>query len=134
MRRSILSCLLPSRVLAACSAPPARDAATAAPSALPPVQHPADKLNTRPTPSLYNLGCQTAWYWDGRATTLEGQVSAAWRAQIGADPAKVAAWLNGVPGYRSRFEAVFGSEATPQNEALLESLTSTEPWQAPSLP
>ena len=27
-------------------------------------------LNTRHTPTLYNIGHQTAWYWDGRATTL----------------------------------------------------------------
>lgn len=74
-------------------------------------------LNTRHTPSLYNVGHQSVWYWDGRATTLEGQVTAAWRAQIGADPAKVAALLNGVPGYLSQFQTVFGSEATPQNIA-----------------
>ncbi len=30
---------------------------------------------------------------------LEGQVLAAWRAQMGADPAKVAAVINAVPGY-----------------------------------
>lgn len=70
-------------------------------------------LNTRHTPTLYNVGYQTAWYWDGRATTLEGQVLAAWRAQTGADPAKVAALLNNVPGYRSQFQAVWGGEATP---------------------
>lgn len=74
-------------------------------------------LNTLHTPGLYNVGYQTAWYWDGRATTLEGQVTAAWRAQIGADPAKVAALLNTIPGYRSQFQAVFGGEATPQNVA-----------------
>lgn len=74
-------------------------------------------LNVLHTPSLYNVGYQTAWYWDGRATTLEGQVTAAWRAQIGADPAKVVALLNGVPGYRSQFQAVFGGDATPQNVA-----------------
>ena len=72
-------------------------------------------LNTRHTPSLYNVGYQTAWYWDGRATTLEGQVLAAWRAQTGADPAKVAALLNTVPGYRSQFQAVWGAEATSDN-------------------
>ena len=72
-------------------------------------------LNTRHTPSLYNVGYQTAWYWDGRATTLEGQVLAAWRAQIGADPAKASAVINGVPGYRSQFQAVWGGEATPDN-------------------
>lgn len=73
--------------------------------------------NARHTPTLYNVGHQTAWYWDGRATTLEGQVLAAWRAQSGADPAKVAAALNTLPAYRSQFVAAFGSEATPEHIA-----------------
>jgi cytochrome c peroxidase len=167
MRLPAFGSLFMSLLLAACSVPPARDAAAPAASALPPVQHPADNpysvakealgkqlfvdrrlsgsgnmacqschyrelgwtdaqvmsrkddgnLNTRHTPSLYNVGYQTAWYWDGRAATLEGQVTAAWRAQTGADPVKVAALLNTVPGYRSQFQAVFGGEATPQNVA-----------------
>jgi cytochrome c peroxidase len=75
------------------------------------------KLNTRHTPSLYNVGYQSLWYWDGRATTLEAQITAAWRGQSGADPAKVAELLNGVPGYRSQFEAAFGGPATPANIA-----------------
>lgn len=74
-------------------------------------------LNTRHTPSLYNVGYQSVWYWDGRAATLEAQVIAAWRAQIGADPAKVVATLNAVPGYRRQFQSVFGGEPTPQNVA-----------------
>ncbi len=69
-------------------------------------------LNTRHTPSLYNVGYQTVWYWDGRAPTLEAQVLAAWRGQIGANPDNVATALNAVPGYRSQFQAVFGSDAT----------------------
>jgi cytochrome c peroxidase len=72
-------------------------------------------LNTRHTPSLYNVGHQTVWYWDGRAATLEGQILAAWRGQTGADPAKVAALLNTVPGYATQFQAVFGGPATPDN-------------------
>jgi cytochrome c peroxidase len=91
-------------------------------------------MNTRHTPSLYNVGYQTAWYWDGRATTLEGQVLAAWRAQTGADPAQVAALLNTVPGYRSQFQAVYGTEATPDAivkalAAYLRTTVSTDsPW------
>ena len=72
-------------------------------------------VNARHTPGLYNVGFQSLWYWDGRAATLEGQILAAWRGQTGADPAKVAAVLNAVPGYRSQFQAVFGSDATAQN-------------------
>ena len=74
-------------------------------------------VNARHTPGLYNVGHQTLWYWDGRAATLEGQILAAWRGQTGADPAKVAALLNSVPGYRSQFQAVFASDATAQNIA-----------------
>ena len=88
-------------------------------------------LNTRHTPTLYNVGYQTAWYWDGRATTLEGQVLAAWRAQIGADPAKATAVINAVPGYRQQFIAVWGAEATPDTvvkslAAFFRSLVSTD--------
>jgi cytochrome c peroxidase len=72
-------------------------------------------LNTRHTPTLYNVGHQSLWYWDGRATTLEGQVLAAWRAQSGADPVKVSALLNTIPGYRSQFQAAYGGDATPDN-------------------
>ena len=91
-------------------------------------------FNTRHTPTLYNVGHQSLWYWDGRASTLEGQVLAAWRAQSGADPAKVAALLNGIPGYRSQFQAVWGGEATPDNivktfATFFRSLTSDNaPW------
>ena len=91
-------------------------------------------LNTRHTPTLYNVGYQSLWYWDGRATTLDGQILAAWRAQIGADPAKVAALINTVPGYRSQFAAVWGGEATPDNivktlAAFFRTFVSTDsPW------
>ena len=79
-------------------------------------------LNTRHTPTLYNVGYQAAWYRDGRATTLEGQVLAAWRGQMGADPNKVAALLNSVPGYRSAFQAAFGTDATA--DAIVKALAA----------
>src|SRR5262252_5396886 len=31
-------------------------------------------MNTRHTPTLYNVGYYKQWYWDGRAATLEAQV------------------------------------------------------------
>ncbi len=91
-------------------------------------------LNTRHTPTLYNVGYQSLWYWDGRAPTLDAQILAAWRGQIGADPAKATAVINAVPGYRSQFIAVWGTEATPDNvvktlAAFFRSLVSTDsPW------
>jgi cytochrome c peroxidase len=79
-------------------------------------------VNARHTPTLYNVGHQSIWYWDGRAATLEGQILAAWRGQTGADPAKVAAALNAVPGYRSQFQTVFGSDAT--QDTIVKALAS----------
>jgi cytochrome c peroxidase len=70
-------------------------------------------MNTRHTPTLYNVGYLDSWYWDGRSSTLEIQTMAAWRGQTGADPAKVAALLSTVPGYVSQFQAVFNSPPTP---------------------
>jgi cytochrome c peroxidase len=80
------------------------------------------QTNIRHTPSLYNVGHQSVWYWDGRAATLEGQTLAAWRGQMGADPAKVAATLNAVPGYASQFQAAYGAPASADN--IVKSLTT----------
>jgi cytochrome c peroxidase len=91
-------------------------------------------MNTRHTPSVYNTGYYTAWYWDGRATTLEGQVTAAWKAQIGADPVKAAAVIAAVPGYQVEFQKVFGAPPDADNiakalAAFLRTLNSGEtPW------
>jgi cytochrome c peroxidase len=79
-------------------------------------------LNTRHTPSLYNVGHQSVWYWDGRAATLEAQTLAAWRNQMSVDPAVAAARIAAVPGYASQFQAVFGSNASP--ETIVKALTS----------
>ncbi|HMV04794.1 MAG TPA: cytochrome c peroxidase [Accumulibacter sp.] len=92
------------------------------------------EMNTRHTPTLYNTGYADAWYWDGRARTLEGQIAAAWKAQIGADPQRTAALIGTVAAYRNQFQAVFGSEPTADNipralAAFLRTLSSGEsPW------
>ena len=91
-------------------------------------------MNTRHTPSVYNTGYYTSWYWDGRAKTLEGQVTAAWKAQIGAEPAKAAAVIAAIPGYQVEFRKVFGSAPDADNivkalAAFLRTLNSGEaPW------
>lgn len=79
-------------------------------------------VNTRHTPTLYNVGHQSVWYWDGRAATLEAQTMAAWRGQTLADPAKVVAILNALPGYANQFQAIYGGPATPDN--VVKSLTT----------
>ena len=73
------------------------------------------KLNTRHSPTLYNVGFYESWYWDGRAETLEAQVKAAWAGQMGADAAAVAMTLNGIEGYKTAFQSAMGGEATPEN-------------------
>jgi cytochrome c peroxidase len=74
-------------------------------------------MNTRHTPTLYNVGYYKQWYWDGRAATLEAQVTAAWRGQMGGDPDAVAKALNDIPAYKQQFEQYTGGPATPDSIA-----------------
>ncbi len=73
-------------------------------------------VNPRHTPTLYNVGYLKLWYWDGRATTLNGQITAAWVNQMATPDTKViAARLDAIPGYKSQFMKVFGAAPTPDN-------------------
>jgi cytochrome c peroxidase len=91
-------------------------------------------MNTRHTPTLYNVGFYKQWYWDGRAATLEGQITAAWRSQMGGDPDAMAMILNGVEGYKAEFQKVFNGPATGANipqalAAFVRTLRSENaPW------
>ncbi|HEX4999129.1 MAG TPA: cytochrome c peroxidase [Terriglobia bacterium] len=73
------------------------------------------KPNTRNTPTILNAGYYHEWYWDGRAATLEGQITAAWKGQMGGDPDAVAMKLNGIDGYKQAFEKAMGGPATAEN-------------------
>jgi cytochrome c peroxidase len=79
-------------------------------------------MNTRHTPTMYNVGYLESFYWDGRAPTLEAQVLAAWRVQISADPAKATAIIASVPGYVAEFQKVFG--APPTQDAIVKALAA----------
>jgi cytochrome c peroxidase len=94
---------------------------------------------TRSTPSMWNIGYHAAWYWDGRAGTLEGQAQAAWRGgNMGASgndggPSmdEVCAALDAIDGYREQFDAVFGEGCTPDNvpkalAAFMRTIISTD--------
>jgi cytochrome c peroxidase len=70
-------------------------------------------VNTRHTPTLWNVGYNELFYWDGRSPTLEKQIEAAWKGQMGADPAEIAKKVNAVPGYEVQFKTIFKSDATP---------------------
>lgn len=79
-------------------------------------------MNVRHSPTMINVGYNDAWYWDGRAETLEKNVEAAWKGQLGADPAVIAAALGKIPLYVVEFKAVFDSEPTP--DAISRALAS----------
>ena len=79
-------------------------------------------MNTRHSPTMYNVGYSPLYYWDGRAPTLEAQVLAAWRVQISADPAKATAIIAGVPGYVSEFQKAYGGP--PTQDAIVKALAA----------
>jgi cytochrome c peroxidase len=91
-------------------------------------------MNTRHTPTVYDVGYLTSWYWDGRATSLEAQVLAAWRSQLSADPAKATAVIAAVPGYVTEFQKVFGAPPSQEGIAmalaawLRANVSGTSPW------
>src|SRR5262245_17133497 len=74
-------------------------------------------MNTRHTPTILNAGYYKQWYWDGRAATLEAQVGAAWKGQMGGDPDMVAMTLNGIEAYKNDFQKVFNGPANADNIA-----------------
>lgn len=74
----------------------------------------------RSSPTLWNIGYHSEFYWDGRSNSLEKQALAAWKgANMGAgdDPGKIVTAMNAIHGYRSQFQKVFGSQASPDNIA-----------------
>lgn len=76
------------------------------------------KVLTRASPSLWNIGFHTLFYWDGRADSLEKQAFAAWKgANMGAgdDLPKIVETIQSIPGYQKQFQAVFGAEASADN-------------------
>lgn len=91
-------------------------------------------VNPRHTPTLYNVGYLSKWYWDGRATTLEGQINAAWVNQMVVPDTKVVVdRLAAVPAYASQFQAVFGEPVSAQNmvKALAAYLRTVNSGLAP---
>src|SRR6185369_12663204 len=69
------------------------------------------------SPTMINVGYNDVWYWDGRAETLEKNVEAAWKGQLGADPAAIAAALAKIPGYQVQFKTIFNGDPSPDSIA-----------------
>jgi cytochrome c peroxidase len=79
----------------------------------------------RSSPSLWNIAYHTEFYWDGRSPSMEKQALAAWTgANMGANAEETAAKINAIEGYRTQFQQVFGSDATPDN--IVQAITSYE--------
>ena len=80
-----------------------------------------EKKLTRHSPTLWNVGYQPHFYWDGRAATLEKQALAAWKlANLGAKDkekdevrADIVARIGEL--YRDDFQKAFGGPATEAN-------------------
>ncbi|MEW5854565.1 MAG: cytochrome c peroxidase [Myxococcota bacterium] len=72
-------------------------------------------MNKRNAPNLQNVGYHRLFYWDGRMPTLEAVSNAAWKGQLGAEPAEIAKKLNAVAGYQEMFQKAFNAEATADN-------------------
>ena len=77
----------------------------------------------RSSPTLWNIGYHSQFYWDGRSGSLEAQAKAAWSGgNMGASgkdgrPSlqEICARLNQIAGYRKQFQEVFGADANPDN-------------------
>lgn len=84
-----------------------------------------NKQLPRSSPTLWNIGYHHEFYWDGRSKTLEDQAMAAWtKANMSAKADEIVAKLNALQGYRTQFQKVFNSDATP--ETVVKALAAYE--------
>src|SRR5690242_20716340 len=75
-----------------------------------------NKQLPRNTPTLWNIGYHQTFYRDGRSLSLEDQALDAWTgAYMGAKPDEIVTKLNALQDYKSQFQKVFLSDATPDN-------------------
>ena len=101
---------------------------------------PGDKQLPRSSPTLWNIGYHKEFYWDGRSASLEKQALAAWTgANMGAKADEIVAKLNALEGYKSQFQKVFQSDATPDNvvkaiaafeRTIISGNTAWDRWKA----
>ncbi|MFY9574204.1 MAG: cytochrome c peroxidase [Blastocatellia bacterium] len=101
-----------------------------------------NKPLTRSSPTLWNIGYQKMFYWDGRSPSLEKQAMAAWQGgNMGAKDheTEIVAKINSLQGYHSQFHKVFGGDATAENimqaisayeRTIINGDTAWDRWQA----
>lgn len=86
-----------------------------------------DKQLTRNSPTLWNIGYHREFYWDGRSPSLEKQAMAAWTGGnmgVGEKTGEVVARINALQDYKTQFQNVFQSDATPEN--IMKAIASFE--------
>ena len=76
-------------------------------------------LGGRSAPSIINAAYYRQQFWDGRAKTLEEQALGPIQAEVemAMDLDRLVVKLNGIPGYKTQFNQVFGRDVTSQNIA-----------------
>jgi cytochrome c peroxidase len=74
---------------------------------------------SRNTPTLLNVGFYSAYFWDGRAGSLEEQALFPIQSpdEMNQDLLALEKEINAIPGYVAQFRAVFGSPVTADNIA-----------------
>ncbi len=78
-----------------------------------------DQVGGRSSPTIINSGYQYFHFWDGRATGLEEQALGPITNPIEMDLTleEAVEKINGIEGYRHRFNTIFGSDATAETIA-----------------
>jgi cytochrome c peroxidase len=99
-----------------------------------------NKQLPRSSPTLWNIGYHKEFYWDGRSGSLEKQALAAWTgANMSAKADEIVTKLNALEGYRTQFQKVFQSDATPDNvvkaiaayeRTIISGNTAWDRWKA----
>ncbi|MFO0745284.1 MAG: cytochrome c peroxidase [Myxococcota bacterium] len=77
------------------------------------------RRDRRNSPTVFNAGLQFAQFWDGRAKDLEAQALGPLNGpdEMAMTPARVAATLTAIPGYRALFARAFPGESHPLDMA-----------------
>jgi cytochrome c peroxidase len=86
-----------------------------------------NKTLTRSSPTLWNIGYNKEFYWDGRSASLEKQAMAAWTGgNMGAKDheAEIVGKINALAGYRAQFQKVFQGDATA--ETIMQAIAAYE--------
>lgn len=94
------------------------------------------QTGTRSAPTILNAAYGISQFWDGRAATLEDQALGPIQnpIEMGESLEHVVRKLNDIPGYRSQFQNVFGTDVTSEGIAKAIAafertvLTGDSPW------